>query len=213
MSKSTRSKKVLLSLGVLGAAGAIAGLGTFATFTSTTSASQTVKAGQVAIALGESGAANRLSVEATDVVAGDTIQRVVDLVSTSSDPLSSVKLVTTPTVSSVLNTDTQTGLTMYIRSCSVPWSEGGASSAPTYTCTGAQSAVLGSAAAQQAIITTTAGGVTLNNLNATSSGSATDHLLITVTLPATNTSANLATPPSSTIQYEFTGTQRNATSR
>ena len=34
-----------------------------------------------------------------------------------------------------------------------------------------------------------------------------------VTLPQANTSANLSTPPSSTIQYSFTGTQRDGTNR
>lgn len=213
MHKRTVSKKVLLSLAALGSAAAIAGLGTFATFTSTTSATQDVTAGNVQIALGATGAANRLSVDATNVVAGDTIERVVDLVSTSTDPLSSVKLTTTATVSSVLDTDTTTGLTMYIRNCSVAWTEAGVSPALTYTCSGTESAVLGSVGSQEDIITTTVGGVVLNNLTATSSGTATDHLLITVTLPVANTVANLVTPPSSTIDYSFTGTQRTATNR
>jgi predicted ribosomally synthesized peptide with SipW-like signal peptide len=213
MQKRFVSKKVLLSLAAVGSAAAIAGLGTFATFTSTTSASQNVTAGKVQIALGAVGATNRLSVDATSVVAGDTINRAVDLVSTSTDPLSSVKLTTSPTVSSVLDTDTSTGLTMYIRNCSVAWTESGSSPAFTYACSGTETAVLGSSGSPQNIVTTTAGGVTLNNLAATTSGSATDHLLITVTLPAANTTANLVTPPSSTIQYSFTGTQRSATNR
>ncbi len=213
MRKRNVSRKVLLSLAALGSAAAIAGLGTFATFTSTTSATQDVTAGKVEIALGDEGTANRLSVEATNVVAGDTIQRVVDLESTSTDPLASVKLTTTASPSSVLDTDTTTGLNMYIRNCSVAWTEAGASPALTYTCSGDESAVLGSALSPEDIITTTVGGVTLNNLTATTSGTATDHLLITVALPQANTAANLATPPSSTIQYSFVGTQRNATNR
>lgn len=210
MRTPTRSKKVLLSLCALGSAGAIAGMGTFAEFTSTTSATQDVTAGKVEIALGASGVANRLSVDATNVVAGDTINRVVDLISTSTDALSTVKLTTTATVSSVLDTDTATGLTMNIRKCSVAWTEAGTSPAYTYTCSGTASDVLGTALAPVDIITADA---TLGNLTATSSGSATDRLLITVTLPAANTLANLTTPPSSTIQYSFTGTQRTATNR
>lgn len=210
MRTSNKSRKVLLSLAALGAAGAIAGMGTFATFTSTTSASQTVTAGKVEIALGATGAANRLDVVATKVVAGDTIERVVDLVSTSSDPLSGVTLTTTATTSSILDTDTTTGLTMYIRNCSVAWTEAGTTPAFTYTCSGTESAVLAAVGSQSAVITA---GATLANLTATTSGSATDHLLITLTLPAANTVANLATPPSSTIEYSFTGTQRTAGSR
>jgi spore coat-associated protein N len=211
MRKPHLSKKVLLSLGALGAAGAIAGMGTFATFTSTTSASQTVTAGKVEIALGATGAANRLSVAATKVVAGDTIQRVVDLVSTSSDPLSTVKLTTTATASSILDTDTTTGLKMYIENCATAWTEAGTSPAYTYTCSGGATAVLGSLASQVNVITSLA---TLNNLTATTTGtSATDHLRITLSLPSTNTVANLATPPSSTIDYSFVGTQRAATNQ
>ena len=208
------SKKILLSVAALGVAGGIAGLGTFATFTSTTTASQTVTAGKVEIALGASGAANRLSVSATNVVPGDTINRAVDLISTSTDALKTVNLTTTATASSVLDTNTSDGLQMYIRNCSVAWTEAGSSPAFTYTCGGTTSAVLGSAVSPSNIITTTGGGVSLTNLSATSSaGPVTDHLLITVVLPQSNTSANLATPPSSTIQYSFTGTQRDGTVR
>jgi spore coat-associated protein N len=211
------TEKILLSLAALGVAGGIAGLGTFATFTSTTSASHTAGAGKVAIALGASGAANRLSVSASDVVPGDTINRALDLSSTSTSAMKTVKLITTATASSVLDTNTTDGLQMYIRSCSLSagWTEAGSSPAYTYTCpSGTISDVLGSAAAPVNIITTTSGGVTLNNLTATTTaGPVTDHLVITVILPQANTSANLATPPSSTIQYSFTGTQRDGTNR
>lgn len=214
MRKPNLSKKVLLSLGALGAAGAIAGMGTFATFTSTTSASQTVTAGKVEIALGATGTANRLDVAATKVVAGDTIQRAVDLISTSTDPLSTVKLTTTATASSILDTDTSTGLNMYIQNCASAWAEAGTSPAYTYTCAGGATPVLGSLVSPVNVITTTSGGVALANLTATTTGTGTtDHLMITLTLPAGNSLANLATPPSSVIQYSFTGTQRAATSR
>ena len=214
MPARSTSKKILLSLGALGVAGAIAGLGTFATFTSTTSASQAVTAGKVEIALGASGSANRLSVNATNVVPGDTINRAVDLISTSTDPMNNVKLTTTATVSSVLDTNTTDGLQMYIRNCSTAWTESGSSPAFSYTCGGTTSAVLGSAVTPVNIITTTAGGVALTSLSSTTTaGPVTDHLLLTIVLPATNTSANLATPPSSTIQYSFTGTQRDGTVR
>jgi len=207
-------KKLLLSLAALGTAGAIAGLGTFATFTSTTSASQSVTAGKVEIALGASGAANRLSVSATNVVPGDTINRVVDLISTSTDPMKTVNLTTTASGSSVLDTNTTDGLQMYIRNCSTAWTEAGSSPAFTYTCGGTASAVLGSSGSPVNIITTTVGGVSLTNLSSTTTaGPVTDHLLITVVLPQSNTSANLTTPPSSTILYSFTGTQRDGTVR
>lgn len=212
MKKSNRSKKVLLSLAALGAAGAIAGLGTFATFTSTTSASQSFTAGKVSIALGAVGPANRLSVNATNIVPGDTISRAVDLVNSSTDGLKTVSLATTATTSSILDTDTSTGLKMYIESCSLPagWTESGTSPAYTYTCpSGTITNVLGSSASPVTVVQ--AGNLT--PLNALSAGTSTDHLLVVVSLPQANTTANLATPPSSTIQFSFTGTQRDGTNR
>jgi predicted ribosomally synthesized peptide with SipW-like signal peptide len=204
------SKKILLSLAAVGTSAAIAGLGTFATFTSTTSATHQVTAGKVAIALGASGAANRLSVSATSVVAGDTINRVVDLISTSTDPLANVKLTTTASPSSVLDTNTTDGLQMYIRNCPTSWVEAGSSPSYTYTCAAGVTDVLGTSSTPVNIITANA---TLATLTATTTGSTTDHLLIQVTLPTTNTNANLASPPTSTIQYSFTGTQRAAAIR
>src|SRR4026209_1224710 len=120
--KNSTMFKVFGSLAVLGLAASIAGLGTFATFTSSTSASQSISSGTVSIALGATGAAtNRLTVNATNIVPGDTIQRSVDLTSSSSDPLGSVSLTTTASPTSLLDTDATNGLQMTITSCSVPW--------------------------------------------------------------------------------------------
>jgi spore coat-associated protein N len=205
------STKILLSIAALGSAAAIAGLGTFATFTSTTSASQSVTAGTVAIALGSAGSsANRLTISAGGIVPGDTISRAVTLTSTSSEPLGSVTLTTTAPVSSLLNTDTTNGLKMTVRRCPTAWTED-ATNAPayTYTCTGA-SYVLGTAG--------TAGGVAviqaaaaLPGLAALSSGSSVDHLLVSLYLPTT--APNTMQGAASTIQYAFTGTQRAGEAR
>src|SRR6476646_1375212 len=107
------SRKLLLS---------IAGLGTYATFTSSTSASQSVASGTVTIALGATGAStNRLTVGASNIAAGDTIQRSVDLINQGTINLASVSLTTSATTSSLLNTDTTNGLQMAIDKCSVAW--------------------------------------------------------------------------------------------
>src|SRR4051794_5840202 len=71
--------KLLASIAVLAAAAGVAGLGTFATFTSSTSAAQTISSGTVAIGVGSAGPANRLTVSASDLAAGDTVQRAFDL--------------------------------------------------------------------------------------------------------------------------------------
>ena len=105
---STRAK-LLASAALLAAAAGAAGLGTFGSFTSTTSASESVSSGTVAIALGTAGtAANRLTVAATGVVPGDTIQRAVTLSNSGDQALSAITLTTTATTTSLLDTDAPT---------------------------------------------------------------------------------------------------------
>jgi hypothetical protein len=197
--------KILGSFAVLGAAASVAGLGTFATFTSSTSASQSINGGTVSVALGSAGtASNRLTIGASNLVAGDTIQRAVTLTSTSSDPLASVQLTTTASPSSALDTDATNGLQMVIDKCSVPWTEGGTAPAYTYTCGGTTTSVL----ASRAVI---ASSVALGSLAATSTASSTDYLRVTLTLPSS--APNALQGQSSSISYNFVGTQRAATSK
>jgi len=201
---SAQRRKLLVSLAVISAAASIAGLGTFATFTSSTSASQSVSSGTVTIALGATGAStNRLTVGASNIAPGDTIQRSVDLIDSGSIDLASITLTTNATSSSLLDTDATNGLQMVIDRCSNAWTEGGTAPAYTYTCSGATSTVL----ASRAIIGTN---LALSNLSALTNG-VTDHLRVTLTFPsaAPNTFQN----QSSTVQYTFTGTQRAGTSK
>lgn len=197
---STAGWKLLASFALVGATGGVAALGTFASFTSSTSANHTVSSGTVSIGLGATGAAtNRLSVGATGLVPGDTIQRSVDLTNNgggSSDSLASVGLTTAASPSSLLDTDTTNGLQMAIDKCSVAWTEAGPPYA--YTCGGASSTVL----ASRAVV---GSNLALSNLSSLTTGS-TDHLRVTLTLPAT--AGNTLQGQSSTITYTFTGTQR-----
>jgi len=202
--KLSLSTKILASVAAVSAAASIAGLGTFASFTSSTSASQTVSSGTVTVALGATGAStNRLTVNATGIVPGDTIQRSVDLINSGSQDFGSVTLTTTASPSSLLDTDATNGLQMVIDRCSVAWTEAGTAPAYTYTCSGTTSTVLST----RAVI---GSNVTLNNLGSITAG-ATDKLRVTLTLPsaAGNTFQNV----SSTISYAFTATQRAATNK
>ena len=199
--------KLLSSVALLGALAAIAGLGTYATFTSTTSASASALAtGNVAIGLGTVGPANRLTLGASGLLPGDTMQRAIDLTNTglaSSDNLASVQLTTTAAPSSLLDTDVTNGLQMVIDSCSNAWTESGVSPAFTYTCTGTTKSVL----ATHPVI-----GANMPLLNLASlAPTLTDHLKVTLTLPAT--APNTLQALSSTLTYTFTGTQRAATSK
>ena len=198
----SRGRKLLATAAILGAAASISGLGTFATFTSSTSASHTVSSGTVTIALGATGAStNRLTVDATAIAPGDTIQRSVDLINQGTLNLASVTLTTAATTSSVLDTDATNGLQIVVDKCSAAWTESGPPY--TYTCSGSTSSVLTTRAVIQS-------GVTLSNLSSLTAGS-TDHLRVTLTLPSG--AGNSFQNKSSTIQYTFTGTQRAATDK
>jgi predicted ribosomally synthesized peptide with SipW-like signal peptide len=196
--------KLLLSLAVLGAAASIAGLGTWATFTSSTSASHTVNSGTVVVALGAVGAANRLTVNATNIAPGDTMQRAFNLSNTGNiDFAGAPNLTTTASPSSLLDTDASNGLQMVIDKCSAAWTESGPPY--TYTCSGTTTSVL----ATRALIGSS---IALSNLaDLTTNGSGPDYLRLTLTLPsgAGNTFQGL----SSTITYSFNATQRAATNK
>jgi len=200
---STKAK-LLASAALVAAAAGAAGLGTFGSFTSTTSASQAVTAGTVVIGVGTGGTANnRLSVAATGVVPGDTIQRTVQLNNTGNQNLASITLTTTASPSSLLDTDATNGLQLVIQKCSSTWTEAGTAPAYTYTCGGTTTTVL----ASRAVI---GANMTLSGLSAVTAG-ASDNLMATLTLPASagNTFQGLA----STVTFAFTGTQRAATNQ
>lgn len=202
--KLSLSSKILASLAALSAAASVAGLGTFAAFTSSTSASQTVSSGTMTVALGATGAStNRLTVNATGIAPGDTIQRSVDLLNSGSMDFGSITLTTAASPSSLLDTDATNGLQMIIERCSTAWTEAGTAPAYTYTCGGTTTTVL----ATRAVIGTS---LALNNLGALTAG-ATDKLRVKLSLPssADNTFQGL----SSTINYTFTATQRAATNK
>jgi len=198
------SLKILVSVAVLAAAASVAGLGTFATFTSSTTATHTVSSGSVTVALGAPGAANRLTVNATGIAPGDTIQRAFQLSNSGTIDLAAAPtLTTTASPSSLLDTDGTNGLQMVIDKCSVAWTESGPPY--TYTCSGTTSSVL----ASRAVI---GSNLALSNVSSlVTAGNGPEYLRATLTLPsgAGNTFQNL----SSTITYTFNGTQRSATNK
>ena len=209
----TKTRKILLSLAAVGAAAGIAGLGTFATFTDSDSATHTISTGTVNINLGAANTAdNRLTVGATGLVPGDSLQRRAKLTNAGSESLASVTLTTAATTSSLLDTNSTDGLQMKIERCTgaLGWRE--SLTAPyTYTCdavlagdnAGVRSAVL----ARRAVI---GSNLALTGMTSVSPG-ATDDMVVTVDLPSTadNTFQGLT----STIQYTFNATQRAATSK
>jgi predicted ribosomally synthesized peptide with SipW-like signal peptide len=204
LSQLSRAQKIVLSVAAVGTAAALAGAGTWATFTSAANADQSVSTGTVVIELGAPGtAANRLTVNATAVAPGDTIQRAVNLSNTGSLALGSLSLSTAATTSSILDTDTTDGLQMAIDRCSVAWTESGTAPAYNYACSGTTTSVV----ASRPVI---GANLAMSNLTVTAPGT-TDHLRVTVSLPSA--AGNSFQGKSSTISYTFTATQRAGTSR
>ncbi|HEU4666584.1 MAG TPA: hypothetical protein VFS79_02890 [Arthrobacter sp.] len=205
LSLNTTTGKVVASLALVGTAAGVAGLGTYGAFTSSTSASTEVSSGTVAIALGTPGAANRLSVAATGLVPGDTVQRAVTLTNApGNQALAGITLTTLATTTSKLDTDPTLGLQLAIDNCSVPWTEAGTAPSYTYTCAGG---TITQVLAPRAVI---GAGLPLTGLTSTAAGN-TDNLRVTLSLPAA--ADNTFQAKSSAIDLSFTGTQRSGASK
>ena len=203
VSTGGNSRRILATLGVLGAIGARATVGTYSLFTdSVVAGPQTIASGTVDIALG-SGQPNRLTVGATNVAPGDTIQRAVDITNAGTIDFASVSLTTNATATSLLDTDAINGLQMVVDKCSVAWTEAGIAPAYTYTCAGTTTSVVASRAVIGAAVPLGA----LASLTA----SGTDRLRVTLTLPAA--AGNTFQGLTSTVQYTFNATQRAATNK
>jgi hypothetical protein len=101
----------------------------------------------------------------------------------------------------VLTTDLTNGLQLAVKSCSVPYVQGGTASAATYTCSGTERS-LGSGPA----VTT----MTLSNPASLVAG-ATDYLTFAITLPAS--ADNTFQGKSAALSLTFTGTQRTGSAR
>jgi hypothetical protein len=199
------SSRLFASLAAVGSAAALAGLGTYATFTGSTSASQSISTGTLTLALGTPGPANRLTVNASGLAAGDTVERAFELSSAGTIGFGGTPALTTSaSSSSLLDTDTTNGLQMVLDKCSVAWTESGTAPAYTYTCSGTQTSVLAS--------TPVIGSdLALSNLSELGTAGGLAYLRLKLTLPsgAGNTLQN----QSSTLTYAFSAPQRAATSQ
>jgi spore coat-associated protein N len=224
-------RKIVLSVALLlGAGGALIG-GAFATFTDSVAAGpQAISSGTIKLAVGPT---NDAATGATNIAAGDTLAREVDLNSTGSTLAAqaiTLKFSAAPT--SLLDTDTVNGLQVSIQACASAWTRTVVGSPPpafTYTCGAGATTVNinGAATASVGALETTGG--TLTPLNSLASGGH-DYLVFTLTLPAgapgdlskvaacSGTAGGTAATEdlqgcSSTLTYTFQATQRNATAQ
>jgi hypothetical protein len=187
--------KIAGSIAIAATAAAVAGLGTFGSFTSSTAPTPVaVQDGTVSIDLtaGDGSASVPLSFAVTP---GASATKNVNLVNDGDAALASVRLATVATTSSILDTDQTNGLQMTVASCSVAWASDG-------SCAGGQRTVL---AAGPAVRT-----ADLANPFGLAAG-ATDHLAVTLALPAAAGDAFKA--QSSSLSLTFTATQRDGGAR
>ena len=176
----------------------LSGAGLYATFTTSATGSHTASTATLSLSLGATGAAtNRLTVDASGLMPGDSYSRSFDVTNGGSTALGGITLTTTASPSSLLDTDATNGLQMVIQRCSTAWTESGSSPNFTYACGGSTSTVL----ASRAII---GSNISLSNLGATAV-STTDKLLLTVSFPSA--AGNSFQGLSSTISFTFTGNQ------
>lgn len=165
--------------------------------TSTPPISSPVSTGTIALAFGGTGATNALSVGASDMVAGDFLEREVTLVNTGTAPIATVSLSVAPSSTNALTSSG--GLSVKGQTCSVPWSanallDGGY----TYSCAGTTTTVLAQTdlsglASPQPILSTPL-----------SVGSS-EPVVFTVSLPATAT--NSYEGLSTALDFTFTAVQ------
>jgi hypothetical protein len=201
-SNRATTRKVVGSLAIAGAAAAVAGLGTFGTFTSSTTPVATqVTTGNVAINLAQPSGSFSIPATTTGFVPGDSLTRAVTLSNSGTAGLSSITLGTTASASNLLSSDTVNGLQLAVKSCSVPYTQGGTAAAPTYTCSGAETPLVTGPAVTNLQLPA------LSSLNPGGS----DNLVFTVSLPtsAGNTFQGL----SNTLNLTFTGVQRTGSTR
>lgn len=192
--------KVIGSLAIVGAAAAVAGMGTFGSFTaSTTPTSTTVNSGTLSINLSQQGYA--IPASTSNFLPGDSMTRAVNLVNNGSSPFGSVALGVTTSAPSLLTTDATNGLQLTVKSCTVPWTQSGPSTAPVYTCSGTATTV-----SNGAVI----GNTTLPGVNSLNAGG-TDYLTFAISLPsaAGNTFQGLSAP----LTLTFTGVQATGSAR
>jgi spore coat-associated protein N len=187
-------------------AASAASAGAFGTFTNSASITQTpIASGTVSLTVGDGtdgDAANRLTIGASNLAAGDDIQRVVNLNNAGTLDLSQITLASSATGSNALSDGTADSLHYTVDVCDQAWTESGdGTTTPyTYTCGGTSQSVLTSTT-----VANTATALTNMDLSA---GAAND-LLVTVTLPSGADEATYG-GLSTDITYTFEATQRTS---
>ncbi len=157
------------------------------------------------VTLADKGASNQLFVDARNIAAADSIERVFDLKNGGKQVLDAIPRVTVEAASSsLLDEDRRRGLQMTIEKCSVVWTPVGDPARGAHKCSGVTSVVVGARPVIGA-------NVPLDKVADLADAGSVDHLRLRLTLPARadNSFQGLA----STFVYSFSGTQRHVPGR
>jgi hypothetical protein len=188
------------AIAAVGAAVAVAGLGTMGGFTdSTAPVNSKVDTGVLSIDVSQPGNSAISLFDGGAMVAGDSRSALLDLVNDGGTALSTVRLNSWATQSSVLDSDPLNGLQLRVESCSVAWTP--AAGAPT--CGGVVRTYL-----DLPIIVSNQ---SLPGTTALAAG-VTDHLRLTASLPSAASNSTLQ-GSTSTLNFQFTGVQRTGGAR
>ncbi len=183
--RSADRRKILLSAALIAAAAAALVGGAFATFTNTaTAGSQTITSGTIKLATGPT---NDAATGASNIVAGDTVAREIDINSTLATLTDKeITLKFSASASSLLDTDPTNGLQLSIQACSEAWKRTVVGSPPPafeYTCTPGATAVKIGGAATASVSSLEAAPAALSPLNSLTGGGK-DYLVFKLELPA-----------------------------
>jgi len=176
--------------------------GAFAGFTSVANGSNADNSADMVLSLPTAGTTNRISVAYPNIRPGGTVYRRFDL--TAGGGLGAITMNTVAATTSLLDSDATNGLQMQIDKCSGStqpdggWLEAGSTPDYTYSCPSGTTAPV---VTTRSIIGSK---VAVSNV----SSGATNHLLLTVTLPTS--SPTTMQSANSVIQYKFQADQRAA---
>jgi hypothetical protein len=206
--RSVRKKVAASAAGVVGAGLLAVGLVSapgFSLFNSAASPSspESVSTGTVAISLGSAGSStgDALTVGASNLAPGDTVERAATLNNGGSLPLANITLTVAPSASNALVTDATDGLQFEVQSCPSAWSSTALSDGGwSYTCSGTPTTVVASEA-----VASISSPINLTGLNSAAPGG-TDYLMATLTLPTS--APNSFQGLSNSLTYTFTGVQQ-----
>ncbi len=188
--RTRRSGRWTITIGAALIAMGVLSFNAWAAFTASQSTSNQIGTGTMSITLADGPTAFASNV--SDMVPGDYAERFVDMSTGGSLTMQNIKLASSATSSSTLDTDATNGLQLQVDNCTVAWT---LHANATATCGGSSSAVL----SQRAVIFSA---TTLSNVHLDGT---TDHLRFQWYLPSADDDSFQG--KTSTIQYTFTGTQ------